>query len=73
MPTEAKARYRTIIELFALLAVAAIGGLLVVWLKTAYGVSPYWFVGAGTILSTFTTGFVILSIGKCASPVFVFD
>jgi len=73
MTAKSKSRARSILALGATLAAGALGGLFVAWLKTSYGVSPYWFVGAGTVFALFATGWFLRAVTKSPKPLFRFD
>lgn len=64
---------RIVLTLGAVLAAGAIGGLFIAWLKISYGVSPYWFIGAGTVFAVFATGWFLRAITKSPKPLFAFD
>jgi len=73
MITESKGAVRNTIELGALLALGAAGGLFVAWLKTSFGFSPYWFVGLGTALALSTTVWAMRLLTRPCKPVFILD
>jgi hypothetical protein len=73
MTARFKGLARRVLALGAVLAAGALGGLFIVWLKISYGVSPYWFIGAGTIFAILATAWTIRSVIKLRRPLFVFD
>ena len=73
MTTKAKELARTAIGLGFVVGAGAIGGVLVAWLKTAYGISPYWFIGMATGLAVLATGSAVWSLTRPRKPMFVLD
>jgi hypothetical protein len=56
-----------------LVAVGIALGLSIAWLKTSHGISPYWFVGAGTALGFIASVMMALMLLRVRRTVFILD
>lgn len=73
MPTKTTALARTAIGIGVPIGAGAVGGILIAWLKTRYGLSPYWFVALATGFALLVMGSAAWSLTRPRNPMFVFD